>query len=90
MLECAIDPRLPATLEGDPLRLRQIVLNLVGNGLKFTERGGVTVRVSADELDERSVLLHCVVEDTGMGVPPAQQELIFEAFQQADGSMTRR
>jgi signal transduction histidine kinase/CheY-like chemotaxis protein/streptogramin lyase len=89
-LECAIDPGLPAALEGDPLRLRQIILNLVSNGLKFTERGGVAVRVSADELDARSVLLHVVVQDTGMGIPLEKQKLIFEAFQQADGSMTRR
>ncbi|MGO9241950.1 MAG: ATP-binding protein [Bryobacteraceae bacterium] len=89
-LGCAIDPGVPQVLEGDPLRLRQIVLNLVSNGLKFTERGGVTVHVAADEIQERSVLLHCLVEDTGMGIPRDKQKLIFEAFQQADGSMTRR
>jgi PAS domain S-box-containing protein len=89
-LDCSIDPGLPAALEGDPLRLRQIVLNLVSNGLKFTERGGVAVRVWADETEQRLVLLHVVVEDTGMGIPIEKQKLIFEAFQQADGSMTRR
>jgi len=66
-LDCSIDPSLPAALEGDPLRLRQIVLNLVSNGLKFTERGGVAVRVWADETEQRLVLLHVVVEDTGHG-----------------------
>jgi signal transduction histidine kinase/ActR/RegA family two-component response regulator len=89
-LDCTIDPCLPAALEGDPLRLRQIVVNLVSNGLKFTERGGVAVRVWADETEQRSVLLHCVVQDSGMGIPLEKQKLIFEAFQQADGSMTRR
>jgi len=58
--------------------------------LKFTERGGVAVRVWADETEQRLVLLHVVVEDTGMGIPIEKQKLIFEAFQQADGSMTRR
>jgi signal transduction histidine kinase/CheY-like chemotaxis protein len=86
----AIDPGVPPVLEGDTLRLRQIILNLVSNGLKFTERGGVTVHVAADEIQERLVLLHCVVEDTGMGIPREKQKVIFEAFQQADGSMTRR
>ena len=86
----AVDPGVPPVLEGDPLRLRQIVLNLVSNGLKFTERGGVSVHVAADEIQERAVLLHCDVEDTGMGIPRDKQKLIFEAFQQADGSMTRR
>jgi signal transduction histidine kinase/CheY-like chemotaxis protein len=81
---------VPETLHGDPGRLRQALLNLIGNALKFTEQGHVDVRVEAPELDGESVLLHITVSDTGIGIPAERIESIFEAFTQADGSTTRK
>jgi len=87
---CEIDPGVPATLRGDPGRLRQAILNLVGNALKFTEAGEVRVRAMVVEGKEGEALLRLSVSDTGIGIPPERQESIFEAFTQADGSTTRR
>ena len=74
------------------MRLRQVLVNLVGNAIKFTERGEVVAwRVERESEDgDRSVLLHFAVSDTGIGIPPEKQQVIFEAFAQADGSTTRR
>jgi signal transduction histidine kinase/CheY-like chemotaxis protein len=77
-------------LVGDPGRLRQILTNLVGNAVKFTERGEIVVRVSAQEDNAESVMLRFEVRDTGIGIDPAQQKNIFESFTQADSSTTRR
>jgi two-component system sensor histidine kinase/response regulator len=89
-----IDERAPARMRGDPGRIRQILTNLAGNAVKFTERGEVVVRlrVEPDPAGDGpdAVVLHGVVRDTGIGVPHEQQALIFEAFTQADSSMTRR
>jgi signal transduction histidine kinase/CheY-like chemotaxis protein len=91
-LACAVHPDVPDRLVGDPGRLRQIILNLVGNAIKFTERGEVVVRVETGSTlpgpDE--VLLHLAVCDTGIGIPADKQKTIFEAFTQADGSTTRK
>jgi len=81
---------VPAVLVGDPLRLRQILVNLVGNALKFTKQGGVEVTVQALEQDASSVRLRCSVRDTGIGIDPKAQERLFKAFSQADSSTTRR
>jgi CheY-like chemotaxis protein len=81
---------LPRGLVGDPNRLRQIVLNLVGNAIKFTETGDVCVRVQCREVQENRAVLHFAVEDTGIGISREQQQTIFEAFRQSDSSMTRR
>ncbi len=89
-LACHVRPDVPETVVGDPGRLRQIVVNLVGNGLKFTERGEVVIRVERDSRDDEGVRLHFTVTDTGIGIPAEKQRLIFEAFVQADGSMTRK
>jgi signal transduction histidine kinase/CheY-like chemotaxis protein/HPt (histidine-containing phosphotransfer) domain-containing protein len=91
-LELAVDVPwdTPDALIGDPGRLRQIVLNLVSNALKFTERGEVIVRVAAQAETTDTVHLHFTVEDTGIGIPPEKQALVFEAFEQADTSTTRR
>ncbi|MET0209868.1 MAG: response regulator, partial [Burkholderiaceae bacterium] len=78
------------TLRGDPLRLRQVLANLVSNAIKFTDTGEVVVRVSMQERDAPSIALTISVEDTGMGIPLAAQGKIFEHFAQADGSTTRR
>jgi CheY-like chemotaxis protein len=84
-----ISPDVPEILIGDPGRLRQILMNLVGNALKFTERGGVTVQVSVEESNGMSRTLHFMIADTGIGVPLDKQEKIFAPFEQADGSTTR-
>jgi two-component system, sensor histidine kinase and response regulator len=83
-------PEVPDVVVGDPGRLRQILINLVGNAIKFTARGQVEVRVGVDGCEQDTVCLHFSVADTGMGVPPEKQQLIFEAFAQADGSMSRK
>ncbi|MBI4606724.1 MAG: response regulator [Planctomycetes bacterium] len=86
----SIKPGVPARLRGDPGRLRQILLNLVGNAIKFTEKGEIVVRVSA--VGERTgiVTLKFEVSDSGIGIPPDTQKLLFKPFCQADSSMTRK
>ncbi len=81
---------VPDWVEGDPLRLRQIIFNLVGNAIKFTEKGSVMVRVSVVEGEPRGTVVEFAVADTGIGIPADKQDTIFEAFSQADGSTTRR
>jgi len=81
---------VPPTLRGDPARLRQVILNLAGNAVKFTERGSVTVGVEVSERSDRDAALHFTVTDTGIGISPEHQESIFEAFTQADTSMGRK
>ena len=83
-LICSIDPDVPELVCGDAPRLRQILVNLVGNGLKFTERGEVVVRVSA------TAMVRFEVQDTGIGIAAETRPFIFEPFRQADGSMNRR
>jgi CheY-like chemotaxis protein len=85
-----IRPLVPTALVGDPGRLRQIVTNLIGNAIKFTERGEVVLTVDAETQTDRDARLRFSVSDTGIGVPPQQQEAIFKPFIQADGSTTRR
>ena len=85
-----VPPDVPDTLVGDPGRLRQIIINLVGNALKFTEQGEIVVAVTIDALEESQVDLHFMVSDTGVGIPAEKQQQIFEAFSQADSSTTRR
>ncbi|MHB8969842.1 MAG: ATP-binding protein [Pirellulaceae bacterium] len=87
---CQIAPAVPAELMGDAGRLRQIVVNLVGNATKFTPQGEIVVDVSLDQLSSGSVQLHFSVQDTGIGIPAAKQTRIFESFSQADVSTTRR
>ena len=89
-LSCRIAPDVPATLVGDPGRLRQILLNLVGNAVKFTDTGEVGVEVTVAERSDDDVLLRCTVRDTGIGVPEDKRWEIFGAFVQADASTTRR
>ncbi|WP_157265279.1 PAS domain-containing hybrid sensor histidine kinase/response regulator [Azohydromonas aeria] len=84
------DPELPRELVGDPLRLRQVLINLLGNAVKFTPQGSVTLRVGVPRRDATGCLLCFDVIDTGIGIAPEAQERIFEAFTQADGSTTRR
>lgn len=81
---------VPAVLRGDPLRLRQVLINLVGNAVKFTERGEVNVRVEKGTQEEPRLAIRIKVCDTGIGISPEQQALLFQPFQQCDGSITRR
>ena len=81
---------VPSGLNGDPARLRQILVNLISNAVKFTDRGEVVLRVSREREDGDRAVLRFAISDTGIGIPAAQQQLIFEAFTQADTSTTRR
>jgi PAS domain S-box-containing protein len=88
-LACEILQNVPLVFRGDPMRLRQILVNLVGNSIKFTPAGEVTVRVDLQKEDDTGSILHFEVHDTGIGIPPEKQGSIFEAFTQADTSTTR-
>jgi len=88
-LLCEISPDVPQNLTGDPSRLRQIILNLVGNALKFTHRGEVALKVDVESVEEQAVVVHFAVSDTGIGIAPNKLEAIFESFSQADTSTTR-
>jgi len=88
-LAARIDPQISDTLVGDAARLRQIITNLVDNAIKFTARGEIVVEINCESRDATEVCLHFSVRDTGTGIPKDKQELIFEAFVQADGSTTR-
>jgi len=90
VLEAHVDDRLPGTLGVDPGRLRQILINLLGNALKFTERGRIELRVVVESADQDALRLGFAVSDTGIGIAPEQQARIFDAFVQADGSASRR
>jgi two-component system, sensor histidine kinase and response regulator len=85
-----VEPGVPDHLRGDAGRLRQVLVNLLGNALKFTERGEVVLNVEKEAEDQRGILLHFRVSDTGIGIPPEKQAMIFEAFTQADSSSTRK
>jgi signal transduction histidine kinase/DNA-binding response OmpR family regulator len=89
-LTCHIRPDVPRYLVGDPGRLRQVVNNLLGNAIKFTERGEVVLSVEVESRAAEHVVLHLAVSDTGIGIPPDKQQKIFVAFEQADGTTTRR
>ncbi len=89
-LNCLIDPELPVRLRGDSGRLRQILLNLGGNAVKFTAEGGVIIRVLLDREGEGSAAIRFSVEDSGIGIPADRQDDIFSPFTQADGSTTRK
>src|SRR6185295_574698 len=89
-LSSHVNPDVPNLVVGDPDRLRQILVNIVGNAIKFTEKGTVGISVDAEAAGESAVLVHFSVTDTGIGVPVDKQRMIFEAFAQVDGSTTRK
>ena len=84
-----IDAAVPQVVRGDAGRLRQILINLLGNAIKFTRRGEVVLRVTMEAATPQDVVLHFSIRDTGVGIPLERQKSVFEAFTQADGSMTR-
>jgi len=91
-LELIVDvsPDVPPRVVGDPTRLRQVIINLIGNAIKFTEKGEVVLEVGVEQTTAGSVFLRFAIRDTGIGIPPDKQQAIFEAFSQADVSTTRR
>ncbi len=89
-LTASIDPRIPAWLQGDPTRIKQVLINLLNNALKFTEDGQVLVRVSLEGHEAGYAPIRCEVQDTGVGIPPEKKDRLFQSFSQADASTTRR
>ena len=89
-LRWRISPGVPDRVVGDATRLRQVLVNLVGNAIKFTERGEVLVQVETQEQNQARVVLHFRVKDSGIGIPKDKQSMIFDAFTQADSSTTRK
>ncbi len=85
-----VDNKIPARLEGDPTRLRQILLNLLGNAIKFTEKGEVVIRLVNESSDDNQATIKIEIVDTGIGIPEKVITSLFEAFTQADGSTTRK
>ncbi|MBN2418771.1 MAG: hypothetical protein JXL81_05255, partial [Deltaproteobacteria bacterium] len=77
-------------LIGDPEIIRQMIINLVGNAVKFTEKGSIHFRVNIESLNEKDITLHFIIEDTGIGIPENKMNIIFREFTQADGSSTRK
>jgi PAS domain S-box-containing protein len=89
-LTSTVEEDIPDMLVGDPLRIRQILLNLVGNAIKFTDAGSVAVRLMVESRTGSTVLIRVEVTDTGIGIPADKHQLVFDRFRQADGSMSRR
>jgi PAS domain S-box-containing protein len=88
-LSCEIDDRVPAMVCGDAFRLCQILINLLGNAIKFTPAGGVALRVRVNDADAENITLHFTISDTGVGIAPSALKMIFDPFTQADSSTTR-
>ncbi|MEW6347491.1 MAG: response regulator [Thermodesulfobacteriota bacterium] len=89
-LVCHVPPEIPDAVIGDPGRVRQILVNLAGNAIKFTDQGEVGVSVSCESQIGREIVVHFLVRDTGIGIPEEKQQTIFRAFEQADGSTSRK
>jgi PAS domain S-box-containing protein len=89
-LECILPPDIPSDIRGDPVRLRQILTNLIGNAIKFTEKGSVRVQVEVVECSDESLAVKFEVLDSGIGIPDAQRSRLFESFTQGDSSTTRK
>ncbi len=89
-LSCEVSPLLPRIVRGDPTRLRQVLLNLISNALKFTSEGGVVVRATPESRDREVAVIRFTVTDSGIGIPPERVDRLFKSFSQVDASTTRR
>src|SRR5205823_3991923 len=89
-LTCKLAADLPQMVRGDAGKLRQVIINLLGNALKFTAHGGIMLRVSREGRGEQQTRLRFAVSDTGIGISPEKHGVIFESFKQGDGSTTRK
>jgi PAS domain S-box-containing protein len=89
-LACSVPPDMAEVLIGDPIRLRQVILNLAGNAIKFTEQGEIVLQVQIESSDSNGMALHFTIRDTGIGIPLETQKLIFQPFAQADTTTTRK
>jgi len=89
-LHCHVEPQVPLILHGDPVRLRQILVNLGSNAVKFTKKGEIVIRACLEREDEKSATIRFSVRDTGIGIPENRQDILFSPFSQVDGSTTRR
>ncbi|MCP4715176.1 MAG: response regulator [Deltaproteobacteria bacterium] len=87
---CRIDENLPAVVNGDPHRYKQVLVNMMGNAIKFTHTGEVELALRLEQEDDETLIVHATVRDTGIGIPQDKLETVFELFQQADGSTTRK
>ncbi|MFQ6108422.1 MAG: response regulator [Candidatus Aminicenantales bacterium] len=87
---CSIDPGVPSLVRGDPLKIRQILMNIGDNAVKFTKKGRVKIEVTLEKEEREKAWLHFSIRDTGIGIPPEKKDIIFESFRQADSSMTRK
>ncbi|MBT3057341.1 MAG: response regulator [Candidatus Thiodiazotropha sp. (ex Lucina pensylvanica)] len=88
-LSTSVGDNIPAMLYGDPAKLRQVLINLVGNAIKFTDTGSVSVKLEMEDQTEQRLILKITVSDTGIGITPEQKSMLFQPFQQCDGSLTR-
>lgn len=89
-LHCELAPEIPEVLHGDPIRLSQILINLTGNAIKFTEKGNVFVKIGLKEIDAETANIEAKIEDTGIGIPEDRLDKIFESFTQAESDTTRK
>ncbi len=89
-LACLVDHDVPSLLKGDPGRLRQVLMNLAGNAIKFTEKGQVVIHAALDREEDRSITVRFMIKDTGIGIPEDKQHRLFQSFSQVDASTTRR
>jgi signal transduction histidine kinase/ligand-binding sensor domain-containing protein/DNA-binding response OmpR family regulator len=87
---CRISNKVPSNVKGDPGRFRQVLVNLMGNAVKFTETGEIELSIDVDKKNSTTITLHAAVRDTGIGIPQDKQKTIFNAFHQLDGSTTRK